>query len=64
MLMRKNVDNDVCIDSPIFGLVCFVLMSLRENGVVKISQLSVKARSHVRILTYRTWAIERFYSNK
>ena len=34
MLMRKNVDNDVCIDSPIFGLVCFVLMSLRENGVV------------------------------
>ena len=35
MLMRKNVDNDVCINSPIFGLVCFVLMSLRENGVVK-----------------------------
>ena len=34
MLMRKNVDNDVCIDSPIFGLVCFVLMSLRETGVV------------------------------
>ena len=35
MLMRKNVDNDVSIDSPIFGLVFFVLMSLRENGVVK-----------------------------
>ena len=66
MLMRKNVDNDVCIDSPIFGLVFFVLMSLRENGIVKNFPiaLSVKARSHVRILTYRTWAIERFYSNK
>ena len=35
MLMRKNVDNDVSKDSPIFGLVFFVLMSLRENGVVK-----------------------------
>ena len=35
MLMRKNVDNDVSIDSPIFGLVFFVLMSLRENGIVK-----------------------------
>ena len=35
MLMRKNVDNDVSIGSPIFGLVFFELMSLRENGVVK-----------------------------
>ena len=35
MLMRKNVDNDVSEDSPLFGLVFFVVMSLRENGVVK-----------------------------
>ena len=34
MLMRKNVHNDVSKDSPIFGLVFFVLMSLRENGIV------------------------------
>ena len=35
LLMTKNEDNDVSIDSPIFGLVFFVLMSLRENGIVK-----------------------------
>ena len=35
LLMSKNVDNNVSIDLPIFGLAFFVLVSLRENGVVK-----------------------------
>ena len=43
----------------VFGLVFFVLKSplgIRENGLSVI--LSVKPRSHVRILIYRKWAIE------
>ena len=45
----------------IFGLVFFVLKSLlgiaRQWGREKIAILSLKTRSHVRILIYRTWAI-------
>ena len=46
----------------IFGKVWFSLCSslfweLRDNGVVKIATLTLKPRSHVRILKYRTWAI-------
>ena len=45
-----------------FGLGFFVLIilfwELRDNGVVKkFAILTLKPRSHVRILIYRTWAI-------
>ena len=45
----------------IFGLVFFVLKSLlgiaRQWSREKFAILSLKPRSHVRILIYRTWAI-------
>ena len=45
----------------IFGLVFFVLKSLlgiaRQWSREKFAILSLKPRSHVRILKYRTWAI-------
>ena len=54
----------------IFGLVFFVLKSLlgiaRQWGREKIAMLSLKTRSHVRILIYRTWAIvgQRYFTLK
>ena len=48
-------------DSEDFGLVSLcssLFWELRDNGVVKdFAVLSLKARSHVRILTYQKWAI-------
>ena len=47
----------------IFSLVFFVLKSLkgitRQWSLEKIAILTLKPRSHVRILIYRTWAINR-----
>lgn len=44
-----------------FGLIFFVCSSLfwelRHNRFVKFAVLSLKLRSHVSILVYRTWAI-------
>ena len=44
-----------------FGLVLFVLKSLlgiaRQRSRKKIAFLTLKPRSHVRILIYQTWAI-------
>ena len=49
----------------IFGLVFYVLKSLigivREQRREKFAILSLKSRSHVRILIYRTWAIVYFF---
>ena len=46
----------------IFGLVFFVLKSLleitRQWSRPKFAILTLKHRSHVRILIYQTWAIE------
>ena len=46
----------------IIGLVFFVLNSslgiARQKSCKEFSFLSVNPRSHVRILIYRTWAIE------
>ena len=46
----------------IFGLVFFVLKSLlgivRQWSLEKFAILTLKPRSHDRILIYRTWAIE------
>ena len=45
---------------PIFGLVFVVLKSLlgiaRQWSLEKFAILTLKPRSHVRILLYRTWA--------
>ena len=45
----------------IFGLVFFVLKSLleiaRQRSRNKFAILTLKPRSHVRLLVYRTWAI-------
>ena len=47
-----------------FGLVFFVLKSLlgitRQWSVEKFAILTLKPRSHVGILIYRTWAIDYF----
>ena len=46
----------------IFGLIFFVLKSLlgiaRQWSRKKIEILTLKPRSHVRILIYRTWAFD------
>ena len=39
-----------------FSLCSVLFWELRDNGVEKI--LTLKRRSHVRILIYQTWAIE------
>ena len=51
----------LCGQTSIFGLVLFVCKSLveikRQRNLEKIAILTIKPRSHVRILIYRTWAI-------
>ena len=43
----------------LFGFVYFVLKSLLGiASLEKLAVLTLKPRSHVRILIYRTWAIE------
>ena len=53
---------------PIFGLVSLTLKSLvgiaRQWGLEKFAILTLKSRSHVRILVYRTWAIRHLRKEK
>ena len=53
--------------TSIFGVVFFVSKSLlgieRQKKLEKFAILTRKPRSHARILIYRTWPIEKPYSN-
>jgi len=60
-ILNCNVTPRLSGPFSIFGLVFFVLKSLlgiaRQWSWKKLTILSLKSRSHVRILKYRTWAI-------
>ena len=65
MYQYSNMAPRLSGQTSIFGVVFFVFKSLlgieRQNMLEKFAILTRKPRSHVRMLIYRTWPIDRFH---